>query len=69
MAGRCLGLSLLLSLLLVGCAHPSSWVPRCESWPETAIEEFIELRRERGETALIQAVLRDARFCAALARI
>ena len=69
MAGRFLRItSLLAAFMWLGCAH-TSWIPRCEAWPDSAIEEFIELQRERGQSSLIRAVLRDARFCSALARM
>ena len=53
---------------IVSCAAPS-FRPTCPQWSEDAIEEFIVYRERRGETALVQAVLRDARVCAALAKL
>ena len=55
-----------------GCQAPT-WSPPCPQWPEPAIEELVGYRRAmeaagvpRGATPMVEAILRDARHCAAL---
>lgn len=56
---------LILTALWISCAS-GSYVPRCPQWSEAALQEFSGYMRAHGQTAMVQAILRDAQTCRVL---